>query len=145
MSTRKRTSPMWEFFELREVAIDGKKLKKAVCKLCDGVSLAYGGGTSNLLNHHEAKHPVAYKKAVPGDSCTTRKQATLSAFIKTCPPARANTNTTLIAEFVARDLRPISTVVGKGFQQLLRYVEPGYTTSTTPSCNNCHTALATDH
>jgi len=43
MSTRKRTSPVWEFFELTEVAINEKKFKKAICKLCEGVSLAYGG------------------------------------------------------------------------------------------------------
>ena len=97
MSTRKRTSLMWEFFELREVAIKGEKLKKADCKLCDGVNLAYGGGTSNLLHHLEVKHPVSYKKAFPGDSCTTSKQATLSAFIKTFPP-----------------------------EQLLCYIDPGY-------------------
>jgi len=29
-------------------------------------------------------------------------------------------------EFIARDLRQISTVDGKGFQQLLSFVEPGY-------------------
>ena len=60
MSTRKRTSPVWEFFELMEVAINEKKFKAAICKLCEGVSLAYGGGASNLLNHLEAKDPVAY-------------------------------------------------------------------------------------
>jgi len=60
MSTRKRTSPVWEFFKLMEVAINEKKFKKVICKLCEGVSLAYGGGTSNLLNHLEAKDPVTY-------------------------------------------------------------------------------------
>ena len=41
MSTRKCTSPVWEFFELTEVAINEKKFKAAICKLCEGVSLAY--------------------------------------------------------------------------------------------------------
>ena len=89
---------MWEFFELTEVAINEKKFKKAICKLCEGVSLLSGGGTGNLFNHLEAKHPVAQKKAVPGETCAPQRQATLSAFTKTCPPARANTITTLIAE-----------------------------------------------
>ena len=108
-----------------------KKHKKAICKLCEGVTLAYAGGTSNLFNHLEAKHPVAHTKSVPRE-CSTQKQTTLGTFATACPPARANRITTLIAEFVARDLRPISTVDGKGFQQLLRFVEPGYKVPSRP-------------
>ena len=33
---------------------DRKRIKKALCKLCDRVN---SGGTSNLHNHLEAKHP----------------------------------------------------------------------------------------
>ena len=55
-----------------------------------------------------------------------QKRTTLGTFATACPPARANRTTMLITEFVARDLRSISTVDGKGFQQLLRFVEPGY-------------------
>jgi len=61
-----------------------------------------------------------YKKAVPGETCAPQRQATLSAFMKTCPPAWANTITTQITEFIARDLRPISMVDGKGFQQVFK-------------------------
>ena len=60
--SRKRTSKVWEFFELKEVVEKGKKIKKAICKLCDDVSLAYAGGTTNLRNHLEAKHPSEIKK-----------------------------------------------------------------------------------
>ena len=102
-----------------------KKHKKAICKLCEGVILAHAGGMSNLFNHLKAKHPVAHTKAVPRE-CSTQKQTTLGMFATACPPARANRITTLITKFVARDLRPISTVDGTGFQQLLRFVEPGY-------------------
>ena len=52
-----------------------KKHKEAICKLCEGVTLAYAGGTSNLFNHLEAKHPVAHTKAVPKE-CSTQKQTT---------------------------------------------------------------------
>ena len=52
MSTKRHTSAVWEFFELMEVVDDaGKKRKKAIFKLCEGVTLAYAGGTSNLFNH----------------------------------------------------------------------------------------------
>ena len=103
MSTKRRTSAVWEFFELTEVVDDaGKKHKKAICKLCEGVTLAYAGGKSNLFNHLEAKHPVAYMKAVPKE-CSTQKQTTLGTFATACPPAQANRITMLIAECVTRD------------------------------------------
>ena len=57
---------------------------------------------------------------MPGEASVQKKQATLGMFqAKTCPPARANTITILVAEFVSRDLHPIFIVDGKGFQQLL--------------------------
>lgn len=96
--------------------MDNKKVKKAVCKLCDGLTLAYAGVTSNLLNHLEAKYPIDYEKTGSGESCVIKKQFTLSSFH---------------AEFVYRDLHPISTVDGKRFRQLMSFVEPGYKP---PSC-----------
>ena len=53
-----------------------KKHRKAIYKLCEGVTLAYAGGMSNLLNHLEAKHPVTHTKAVPRE-CSKQKQTTL--------------------------------------------------------------------
>ena len=67
----------------------GKKHKKAVCKLCEGVTLAYAGGMSNLFNQLEAKHPVAYTKAISKE-CSMQKKTTLGMFATTCPPAGAN-------------------------------------------------------
>ena len=109
MSTKRRTSAVWEFFELTEVVDDaGKKHKKAICKLCERVTLAYAGRTSNLFNHLEARHPVAHMKAVPRE-CSTQKQTTLGTFATACPPAQVNRITTLITEFAARDSHPISS------------------------------------
>ena len=81
---RKRTSTVWQFFELKDVMEDGKKIKKALCKLCDGVNLAYSGGTSNLHNHLEVKHS---SHLIEKDQ--EKKQLVLPGF-KNCPPARTN-------------------------------------------------------
>ena len=87
MATRKHTSPVWDYFELTEGNVNGKKV---ICKLCDGLKLAYGGGTSNLMNHLEAKHRVEYNKTVPSET-EKKKQATLFAFqAKKCSPDCAN-------------------------------------------------------
>ena len=76
-----------------------KKHKKAICKLCERVTLAYAGGTNNLFNQLEAKHLVAYTKAISKE-CSMQKKTTLGMFATTCPPAVANR---IIAECVARD------------------------------------------
>ena len=99
---------------------DGKRTKRALCKLCDGINLAYSGGTSNLHNHVKAKYPSHLT-----EKDQEKKQLILPRF-KNCPPARANNITLLVAEFVARDMHPISTIDGIEFQQLVRYMEPGY-------------------
>jgi len=46
--TRKCMSKVWDFFELTDVVEKGKKIRKAVCTLCDGVSLVHSGGMTNL-------------------------------------------------------------------------------------------------
>ena len=45
------------YFVFIEVVEKGKKIKKAACKLCNGVNLAYIWGTTKLHNHLESKHP----------------------------------------------------------------------------------------
>ena len=125
MSTKKRTSPVWEYFDAPvEAKEKGKDVMKARCKLC-GVQLAHKGGTTNLALHLSAKHPEEYRRAFGGPS-SSAKQATLTTMVRKCSPERAATITKLIAEFVARDLRPLSVVSGDGFRQLLNTIEPGY-------------------
>ena len=128
MSARKRSSPIWDFFNEPTVASgkgkDGKDLMKVRCKLCN-IQLAHGGGTTSLILHLSAKHAEEYKRAFGAPSSST-KQATLTAMFRKCSTERAATITKLIAEFVARDLRPLSVVAGDGFRQLLNGLEPGY-------------------
>jgi len=118
----------------------GKKIKKATCTLFEGVSLAYFGGTTNLRSHLEAKHPSKVKD----DDAHQRKQLSLPV-AKNCPPTRSSKITTLIAEFVAKDMRPISSVDGSGFQQLLQCMEPGYKLPSRPflttTCHRLHSSI----
>ena len=113
MATRKRASAVWEYFEepvvIAEREKDGKQVKKVLCKLCDQV-LADGGGTTNLTNHLQAKHPEQYKQLTDSSSS---KQTTLtgSGMFRKCSAQHASAITDLIAEFVARDLHPLSLVM----------------------------------
>ena len=45
---------MWEVFEIVKVSECQEKVKKAVCKSCEDLQLAYGSGTSILIHHLEA-------------------------------------------------------------------------------------------
>ena len=61
MVTRKRTSLVWNYFEL-SVEDSEKKGKKFVkCKIYDS-KLVDGGGTGNLFSHLESKHLDEYNK-----------------------------------------------------------------------------------
>ena len=50
MAYRKRTSPIWEFFEPTVTEVNGKDIKRVQCLLCTQ-QLADGGGTFNLMSH----------------------------------------------------------------------------------------------
>ena len=56
------------YFVLIEIVEKGKKIKKAVCKLCNGVNLAYIGGTTKLHNHLESKHPSSVAESSEKES-----------------------------------------------------------------------------
>ena len=106
MSAKKRTSPVWEFFSVVEVTIDGKKVKKSSCNLC-GVKLAYTGGTSNLIHHLEYKHSEEHRQKFGECSGTqsldSKKQTSITSFQKKsyCSTVRANEITERICEFIA--------------------------------------------
>lgn len=79
---RKRKSGVWEFFdEPTECRAEEKssRNRKIPCKLCD-IELSDGGGTSNLMNHLQAKHPQEYKRLVNNSEWikSKAKQTTLS-------------------------------------------------------------------
>ena len=63
---------------------DGKKMKKAVCKLCEDVKLAYAGGTSNLINHLQGKHVEIHKRVFVESSSSKlskfKNQTTMLSF-----------------------------------------------------------------
>ena len=54
------------------------------------------------------------------------KQTALTTAFQKCSPQRAADITDKIAEFVARDLHPLSVVDSAGFKQLVNYLKPGY-------------------
>ena len=132
MVYRKCTSHVWEFFKPPTVMeVNGKNVKRVHCLLCTQ-QLADDGGMSNLMSHLQVKHLEEYKRCTNDCSKSCKTQNTLHSLSRVCPPERATAITKCIAEFVARDLHPISVADGQGFTRLLNYLELGYKV---PSCN----------
>ncbi len=109
-------SNVWAFFTK-------KGERKVACRLC-GKDYAYHGGTSNLRDHLTRCHSKEFSQANPSHQPTI--QSFLPRSTCKCSTGRAKEITSHIVDFIARDLRPMATVEGKGFLNLMKCVEPGY-------------------
>ena len=113
--TRKYKSQVWNFLPRRI---------RSPSFVYFTASLAYHGGTSSMLQHLSRKHP-AKKIAKISDE---HKQTSLDGFTwkRTCSNKWAAAISDRIASFIVKDLRPIDLVAGRGFKNLITYLEPGY-------------------
>ena len=99
------------------------------------------GGTTNLRNHLRVNHPSLYDKLVSSSkdsqcesSCC--KQDMMDRFLHSFTSGeklssrsqRMKMLSDAIAEFIVRDMRPVSVVDGLGFLNLMHIVEPRYIT-----------------
>ncbi|XP_053387152.1 E3 SUMO-protein ligase ZBED1-like [Mercenaria mercenaria] len=112
------TSDVWKYFTR------ANDRKSAKCNLCE-TTLAYSGGTSNLRNHLNGKHPSINS----GNTDDTKKQTSLSAFVSTPKKVSSSESekiTQSIANMVVMDYMPLSVVEGEGFLSLMNTVVPVY-------------------
>ena len=97
----------------------------AKCNLCNETISAKGGNTTTIKRHLVAIHKIDVDKA---DATTPSPNITgfLTASKPKLSKARSAEIDRRIAAFVACDGRPISTVEGDGFRDLITYIEPDY-------------------
>lgn len=118
-----KKSGVWKFFD-KVVVGDVTKTK---CMLCQTVLAYSGGGTSTMKNHLKNRHK---KSNLDDDSNKpTQRQMTLHAFNQKkteMSSAKYNAVTRSLALACALDLRPISLVMGKGFRNFCKQLNPGY-------------------
>ena len=118
-----KVSGVWKYFTKMA------DKKKAICSICKK-ALAYSGGTRNLREHLSSQHSLRNFSAGSGKASTGNKTITsLDGFVKSskCTEARAKGITDRVSQMIVQDLRPITIVECEGFQNLLSYLEPGYT------------------
>ena len=78
------------------------------------------------MNHLKMKHSEQYERARSSEVSRSKQSTLTGGMLWECSAQRAATITDLIAEFVARDLRPLRVVDGEGFKRLMGYIEPDY-------------------
>ncbi|KAL7855067.1 hypothetical protein SRHO_G00172570 [Serrasalmus rhombeus] len=119
---RAKRSAVWDHFNIVNL---GKEVK---CSLCNAV-LKYNSSTSSLSYHLNTVHAaVLHGTSAPGQPKIT---ATLGR--RACDERRAEAITERICSMIERDLMPINTVDGAGFQDLIAFLEPGYNIPSRPS------------
>ena len=138
----RKVAPVWTYFGYKVDATTGKVKSSAgtkpTCTLCK-TEISNCGSTTNLWNHLRAIHPIEYSELLSHEpSGVGQPSVTMDRFIETVhggswtveklPPnsARAKMLTESVAEFIVRDLRPVSTVDGDGFLNLMEVAEPRY-------------------
>ncbi|KAM9809120.1 zinc finger BED domain-containing protein 4-like [Syngnathus typhle] len=132
-SERKR-SLVWGYYSLLNN-------NEAKCEICHK-TIKYCGNTTNLTKHLSKIHSEVHKElqlkraaATENPAATPtprpRYQSTLEAAFqkgKTYPDdsPRAGNITDLIAKMICLDLQPISIVEDRGFNALMKYVDPSF-------------------
>lgn len=81
-----------------------------------------------MIYHLNTAHPTLVKESGGSSSL---QQASLDSVLartrRSCNAQRAEKVTELIAKMVETDMLPVSAVEGKGFHELIKFLEPEYT------------------
>ena len=132
--SKRLKSLVWKHFGVEKSSAGiVQKDKHVVCKLCSH-KVAHGGGTTNLRNHLRTNHRTQYEELYIAEQDADTRQSLMDTFVRQAAvkklphdSKRAIELTDALLEFVARDLRPVSVVDGRGFLHLMEKAEPRYT------------------
>lgn len=131
VSPKGAKSAYWAHFGF-EVGPDGERVdeKSVLCRICSH-KVGFSGNTTNLGQHLQKWHPEVLT-GEGSEAKTSKQQLTLEACsvrpISKLPSGskRAQDITRKIAEFIARDMRPVSSIEGVGFVNLIATLDPTY-------------------
>lgn len=105
---------------------------KTACKHCKRL-IPYTNSTTNMSQHISRHH--SEQGSPPQERRLARGQTTLTnSFARPLAhsSARAKTITRAIALYMAKNMRPFSTVENDGFQEMINTLEPNYTVPSRP-------------
>ena len=82
------------------------------------------------MNILKRRHYTAFCEATTSDTSdmsSKSEQTRLDSFIRNlaCPQIRSEAITDCVAGVIIKDLKPINFVDGEGFQNLMKFMEPG--------------------
>lgn len=114
-----KTSKVWSYAK----RVDESTAK---CNLCEMIFSARGGNTSTVRHHLIGTHHIN----IDGTDSKSGSSPNIASFFAAprtkLTKLRINELDTKVAEFIARDARPISLVEGEGFRSLMKFLEPDY-------------------
>ena len=122
-----RQSKIWVHFKPIEKNDQDKSYTE--CKI-DGCNekLVYHNTTSSMIKHVKWKHPEKYSE-FENKCSSAKKQTTLNSEgfkINPLSSDKMQAITNAIGKFIAIDMRPLNTIEGKGFQEMISILEPRY-------------------
>ncbi|KAK7944766.1 hypothetical protein WMY93_000494 [Mugilogobius chulae] len=127
---RKSTSVVWEYFGFKksdDVQAD------VFCRICMAKVLASRGNTTNLYQHLKKHHKVQYDECMSKGSTkpTGHRQTSLKVSFESVIPYERSSKrhteiTTTITEYLAKDMRPFTTVSGPGFVKMIKTLDKRY-------------------
>lgn len=136
---RNSSSIIWNWFGFKA---DDKDQRNVICKVCKESVKASDGNTTNLFNHLKRNHPKQYnesqvaKAKKPSAStaaaagASTKQQTLTESFTKHTPYDRGskrwNSVTDAVTFHLVKDLCPVRTVEGVGFNKMLKVLDPRY-------------------
>ncbi|XP_077972609.1 E3 SUMO-protein ligase ZBED1-like [Styela clava] len=119
-----RKSPVWRHFT--PPAKDDDERQYVVCKRC-GDKLSYHATTSNLLAHIKRRHvTICLNPDNRSDLDESSSKQSKLELIRPILPAQQEKITSLVVDFIVKDMRPLSTIEGTHFKRLMGHVAPNY-------------------
>ncbi|XP_070404635.1 E3 SUMO-protein ligase ZBED1 [Nothobranchius furzeri] len=110
---RTKRSAVWSHFTL----VNDNDAKCTIC----GSILKYNKSTTSLNYHLSTSHSAVLQTA-----SGTQPTIAMALGRRVCDSTKAEGITQRICNMVTTDMLPINVVEGQGFQELIKYVEPGY-------------------
>ena len=88
-------------------------------------------------NHLCLSHPSKYSNLFPDDEKVEDKQRNYMSVVRLSASSHRAIITEAVTDFIVKDVRPVSTVDGEGFTNLMQVAEPRYTVP----CNKTNMGL----
>ncbi|XP_022094348.1 zinc finger BED domain-containing protein 1-like isoform X1 [Acanthaster planci] len=123
------SSPIWRFFGFLPDPDDPAEAEspdKVVCALC-GKQLMYANSSTTIMrNHLDHKHPKVYISQIPRTVAASTSAEAPKRSGSSMMNNRKKRLSTCIANYIAKDLKPLSSLEEPSFRKMLHEFDPRF-------------------